>query len=456
LSEEPYFEAMKKFIPVVLGVFLMLLGACSRDLDANMPKVSTADLISVTETTFECGGTVISDGGFDIIRRGICWSSTAEPTASSTNRTEDGTGIGTYRSKVTGLNPETRYYYRAYATNSEGTAYGEESSLVTKKTVSAPTVSTSAISSIELTTAESGGIITENGGDSVVRCGICWDTNPNPTTSSTTKVVLTYSTPVFNCTLANLKYSTKYYVRAFAVNTKGVSYGEEVSFTTKILPEIPMVSVVGNRFQMGSYNGFSNEQPMHWVTLSNFKIATTEVTVELWNAVMSNSQSRNELNNLPISNVSMNEAMDFITRLGLATNKNYRLPTESEWEYVAGEGSGTRTEYATGLNDSATFAQRAWYAVNAVDMIHPVGTLLPNKLGIYDLGGNVKEWCNDWYGDYSSSDLLNPKGPTSGTKKVLRGGSFIDPAFNCRTSIRQYMDPNTRNRTTGFRIAINE
>jgi len=252
-----------------------------------------------------------------------------------------------------------------------------------------------------------------------------------------------------------LNYSTKYYVRAFAVNSKGVSYGENTSFTTKILPEISMVSVVGDRFQMGSYSGSSNEQPVHWVTLSNFKIGMTEVSVELWNAVMPNSQFRNEQNILPISNVTMNMAMDFITRLGLVTNKNYRLPTEAEWEFVAGEGSGPRTIYAAGLNDTVSFAQRAWYAFNADDQIHSIGSLLPNKLGIFDLAGNVSEWCIDWYGDYSNSDVLNPKGPSSGNKKVLRGGSFIDAAANCRTTARQLLDPNTGNRTTGFRIAIN-
>lgn len=440
----------------VIGVLGLMLGACNRDLDAGMPVVSTNGIISFTDTSFECGGTVISDGGNPIVKRGICWSATGEPTIASANKTEDGSGLGTYRSKIFGLAPETRYYYRAYASNSEGTSYGTEHSIVTKKALFVPTVTTNAISSIELTTADCGGIVTDNGGDTVVRYGICWDINPNPTTSLTTKVVLSYSTPVFYCSMANLKYSTTYYVRAFAVNTKGVSYGENKTFKTKTLPEIPLVSIVGGSFQIGSSNGLANEMPVHSVTLSNFKIGTTEVTVNLWNAVMPNSQARNERNILPISNVSMNDAMEFITRLGLATNKNYRLPTEAEWEYVAGEGSGARTFYAVGLNDTVNFSDRAWYANNAGDAIHSVGSLLPNKLGVYDLGGNVMEWCNDWYGDYTSTSVVDPKGPASGNKKVIRGGSFLDPASNCRTSIRLGKDPNTRNATTGFRIALSE
>jgi len=445
---------MKKYIS--LFIFAMLLGACSRDLDTNMPKVQTNGIMSVTDTSFECGGTVISDGGFNITSRGICWSTTDVPTAVEGFKTEDGVGVGVFMSKVVGLDPVTRYYYRAYATNSEGTGYGEVFTFVTKKSVFAPTVTTNLITSIELITAECGGVVTANGGDSVVRCGVCWSTSPNPTTSLTTKVVQNYTTNEFTCSLTALNYSTTYYVRAYAVNTKGVSYGDNQMFTTKVLPSIALVSVTGGTFQMGSYNGLSNEQPVHTVTVNNFKIGKTEVTIEMWNAVMQNSLYRPEQIDLPANNISMNMAMEFVTRLSLATQKNYRLPTEAEWEYAAGEGSGSRTFYAAGVNDTVDFAERAWYSSNANGDTHPVGMLLPNKLGIFDMGGNVSEWCKDWYGEYSSETIVNPKGPQTGNQKVLRGGSFSDDAAGCRTSIRQSLNPASFNRTTGFRIALNE
>lgn len=435
---------------------MMLLSGCSRDLDANLPKVQTNGVISFTDSSFECSVTVASDGGFSIISRGICWSTTEEPMLVDGFKTVDGVGIGTFRSKVNNLSPETRYYYRAYATNSEGTSFGAVQTFVTKKATFVPTVTTNLVESIELITAECGGTVTANGGDAIVRCGICWSTSPDPTTSLDTKVVLTYTSDIFSCTLTELNYSTTYYVRAFAVNAKGVSYGESRMFTTKVLPTIELVSVAGGSFQMGSNSGLSNEQPVHSVTLSDFKIGKTEVSVELWNAVMPSDKFRNEQNVLPISNVSMNSAMDFINRLCLATKKNYRLPSEAEWEYAAGEGSGARALYAAGVNDTLDFMNRAWYTSNAEDQIHPVGQLLPNKLGIFDMGGNVSEWCIDWYGDYSSATVTNPKGPTSGIKKVLRGGSFFDPAINCRTSIRQNLDPNAVRRTNGFRIALSE
>ncbi len=435
---------------------MLLLSGCSRDLDAELPRVQTNGVISLTETSFECGGTVISDGGFNIISRGICWSTSEEPKVVEGFKTVDGVGVGTFRSKVTALSSETRYYYRAYAINSEGIGYGKVQTLVTKKATFVPTVTTNLVESVELITAECGGTVTANGGDSIVRCGICWSTSPDPTTSLDTKVVLTYTSEIFSCSMTDLNYSTTYYVRAFAVNTKGVAYGESRMFTTKVLPTIELVSVAGGSFQMGSSSGLSNEQPVHSVTLSGFKIGKTEVSVELWNAVMQNDKFRNEQNVLPISNVSMNSVMDFITRLCLVTKKNYRLPSEAEWEYAAGEGSGARALYAAGVNDTLDFFNRAWYTSNADDQIHPVGQLLPNDLGIFDMGGNVSEWCNDWYGDYSSATVTNPKGPTSGTKKVLRGGSFIDAAMNCRTSIRQNLDPNIVRRTNGFRIALSE
>jgi hypothetical protein len=328
--------------------------------------------------------------------------------------------------------------------------------MITKTSVQLPRVSTNSVSSIELTTAETGGTITSNGGDSILLCGVCWDVNPNPTTSLTSKMVKTYSSPTFSCSLANLNFSTKYYLRAFAVNSKGVSYGENISFTTKILPDLGMVSITGGSFQMGSTTGLSHEMPVHTVAVGNFKLGAREVTVEQWNAVMPNSLNRNEVNTLPISGVTMNEAMEFVTRLGLATNKNYRLPTEAEWEYVAGEGNAARTLYAVGSNDTSSFGDRAWYVANSDNSVHSVGTLQANKLGVYDMGGNVLEWCNDWYGDYSSATSINPKGPASGTKKVLRGGSFADPAAQCRTSARYYLAPNQWTTQTGFRIALTE
>jgi len=450
-------KKMGKAWAVFSGVLvLMVLIGCSRDLDANLPKVQTNGIISYTDSTFETGGTVLSDGGNSVTSRGICWSSTGEPKAVEGFKTTDGVGIGVFRSKVKGLMSETKYYFRAYATNSEGTAYGEEHSFVTKRLVSIPTIQTSTVSSIELITAECGGSISSNGGDTITRCGICWDTNPNPTTSSATKVVLTHTSDVFSCSMAELNFSTTYYVRAFAVNSKGVAYGETQTFKTKVMPAFDMKSITGGTFQMGSYSGSSNEQPAHWVTLNNFKIGKTEVTVELWNAVMPNDQFRNEVNNLPISNISFNTVMDFITRLGLATKKNYRLPTEAEWEYVAGEGSGTRTSYAMGLKDTVGINNRAWFSLNSDNGTHPVGVLLPNKLGVYDMAGNVAEWCNDWFGDYSSADVTNPKGAASGTKKVYRGGSFSDAPEACRTSARLSLDPNFPKSYIGFRIALNE
>lgn len=448
----------KSFLEAVGMVVLtaLVLSGCSRDADEGLPKVQTNVVISVSDTTFECGGTVLSDGGNKVTSRGLCWSSTSEPMAVEGLMTKDGTGTGTYRSKILGLIPETRYYYRAYATNSQGTSYGEIKMFVTDKGVFAPTVSTGLVTDIELITAECGGYVTATGGDSVVRYGICWGVNPNPTTSSTTKVVLNYTTRDFSCTIANLNYSTTYHVRAFAVNSKGVSYGENRTFTTKVLPPIEMVAVAGGTFSMGSNNGLSNEQPVHSATLGNFKLGKTEVTIELWNAVMPNSMNRNEVNNLPVSGVTFNTVMDFITRLGLATKKNYRLPTEAEWEYAAGGGQGSRFLYAAGLNDTVGFSARSWFSLNSDAEKHTVASLLPNNLGIFDLAGNVAEWCNDWYGDYTSEALSNPKGPSSGTKKVFRGGSLSDDPAKCKTTARQNLDPNTPNSTLGFRIALTE
>lgn len=449
---------MKKWFGGVLavGCTVLVLSSCARNLVEDLPAVMTSGIISLTETSFESGGNVTDEGVDAVTKRGLCWNTAGSPTVAASTKTVDGAGLGIFRSRVTNLLPDTKYYFRAYATNSAGTVYGAEFHTVTKKSVTIPTTTTLPISDIELTSAVSGGIVVAHGGDTVVRCGICWDVNPDPTTSSAGKVVLNYSTPVFDCTLTGLKHSTKYYVRSYAVNTKGVAYGENISFTTKTLPEIAMTSVPGGMFQMGSYGGSSNEQPVHWVTLNRFKMGVKEVTVELWNAVMPNAESRNLQNNLPVSNVNFNDVMTFITRLGLATNTNYRLPTEAEWEYVAGEGAANRTLYATGSNDTVGFGQRAWYEGNAEGTVQPVGALLPNKLGLYDLAGNVKEWCMDWYGEYDTADATNPKGQPSGTMKVLRGGAYNESALSNSIGKRTALEPNKTNSTIGFRIALSE
>lgn len=195
------------------------------------PAVTTVSPSEVTSSSAVSGGNVTSDGGSAVTARGVAWSKDHNPTVSLSTKTMNGTGTGSYVSSISGLEPGVTYYVRAYATNANGTSYGEELSFTTD--IELPTVQTEAISSISSKTACSGGKVISNGGASISAYGIVWNTSPNPTIDLSSKTKETASYTNFSSTMSNLKPNTKYYVRAYATNSKGTAYGNELSFTTK-------------------------------------------------------------------------------------------------------------------------------------------------------------------------------------------------------------------------------
>ena len=217
-----------------------------------------------------------------------------------------------------------------------------------------------------------------------------------------------------------------------------------------------MVAVKGGTFTMGctSEQGGdcdSDEKPTHSVTLSDYYIGKFEVTQELWQAVMGNNPGDFKGNNLPVEQVSWNDIQDFIRKLNQKTGANFRLPTEAEWEYAARGGNKSNGYKYSGSN---SIDNVAWYTSNSGSKTHPVGTKSPNELGIYDMSGNVWEWCQDWYGSYSSGSQTNPTGPSAGSRRVLRGGGWLNFARRCRVSYRHSDDPDYWNNNSGFRLVL--
>ena len=218
-----------------------------------------------------------------------------------------------------------------------------------------------------------------------------------------------------------------------------------------------MIFVEGGTFQMGATSeqgsdAYDNEKPVHQVTLSDYYIGETEVTQELWQAVMgSNPSDFNTSNQLPVELVTWNDCQTFITRLNELTGKQFRLPTEAEWEYAARGGNLSQGYTYSGSNDINAVA---WYRDNSDDMTHEVGTKAPNELGIYDMTGNVEEWCQDWYGSYSSDAQTNPTGPSSGSRRVYRGGFCWTPVGGCRVSYRFSCKPSDTYNYIGLRLAL--
>ena len=218
-----------------------------------------------------------------------------------------------------------------------------------------------------------------------------------------------------------------------------------------------MVGVEGGTFTMGATSEqgtsdpYDDEYPTHSVTLSNFAIGETEVTQELWQAVMGSNPSYFKGSNKPVEYVSWNECQTFISRLNSLTGKNFRLPTEAEWEYAARGGNKSRGYKYAGSN---TLSDVAWYSDNSSSTTHDVKGKQPNELGLYDMSGNVFEWCQDWFGTYSSSAQTNPTGPASGSSRVFRGGSWDGTAGGCRVSFRNDYTPTFYNSNLGLRLAL--
>jgi formylglycine-generating enzyme required for sulfatase activity len=225
----------------------------------------------------------------------------------------------------------------------------------------------------------------------------------------------------------------------------------------KLLKDI--VYVRGGTFTMGctSEQGndcYSDERPIHSVRINGFIMGKYEVTQSQWQAVMgSNPSSFKGCGECPVDKVSWNDIQEFIRKLQKLTGKRFRLPTEAEWEFAARGGTRSRGyQYAGGDNLNSV----AWFEDNSNQKTHPVGQKAPNELGLYDMNGNVWEWCSDWYGGYDNSPSTNPKGPSSGANRVLRGGGWDDSAEDCRVASRDYDFPSYRDNSFGFRVALSQ
>ena len=217
-----------------------------------------------------------------------------------------------------------------------------------------------------------------------------------------------------------------------------------------------MVRVEGGTFRMGATSeqgsdAEGDEKPVHSVTLSGYYIGKTEVTQALWKAVMGSNPSSFKGDNLPVECVSWDDCQEFIRKLNSMTGQNFRLPTEAEWEFACRGGNNSRGYKYSGSNNLGSVA---WYDGNSGNKTHPVGTKAPNELGIYDMSGNVWEWCSDWFANYSSGAQTNPTGPYGGSRRVCRGGSWYSFVRCCRSSIRINYFPTYRGYYLGLRLAL--
>ena len=320
-----------------------------------------------------------------------------------------------------------------------------------------------------------------------------WQINSEFTPDNNTTVTVSRKTAlimlVLDCSSSlGSQFST---VKTQATNfiSKLAGYGNDSKFTAIDIDNVDifdslsydeMVKVEGGTFTMGAtaeqgsdYD--SDELPTHQVTLSDYYIGKYEVTQQLWEYVMSYSGTCADGSSMsayasdvwlgsdpsssygvgdyyPAYYVSYYDIVDiFLPRLNKITGRTYRLPTEAEWEFAARGGKQSKGYKYSGSDNIGVVA---WYTGNSGGKTHQVGTKEPNELGIYDMSGNVWEWCGDWYGSYSSSAQTNPTGPSSGSYRVLRGGSWDNNAWYCRVSNRINRYPSSRYGINGFRVVL--
>ena len=218
-----------------------------------------------------------------------------------------------------------------------------------------------------------------------------------------------------------------------------------------------MIFVSGGSFTMGASvsdtYAFNDERPAHQVELSNFYIGKYLITQAQWVKIMGTNPSRIKGTDLPVENISWNDVQEFLIKLNVSTGKKYRLPTEAEWEYAARGGCKSQRFKYSGSDD---INKVAWYRGNAEGKTHPVGSKAPNELGIYDMTGNVYEWCQDFYSSryYEGAPSQNPRGISSGLHHVLRGGSYHTDVDFCHISNRNYNRPGRRYSYYGIRLAL--
>lgn len=222
-------------------------------------------------------------------------------------------------------------------------------------------------------------------------------------------------------------------------NTGGV-FTDKSGIRFKLIP--------AGSFSMGSDDGHSYEAPVHKVTLTKpFYLGITEVTQAQWERVMDNNPSKFKGGNLPVETVSWEDALEFCGRLSKKEGVKYRLPTEAEWEYAC--RAGTATAYYWGNEADGGYC---WYNENSGGRTREVGTAKPNPWGLYDMAGNVWEWCLDFHGDYSAGEMIDPLGPAEGFDRVLRGGSWFISLDYCRSACRDWSGQGYRKEDGGLRV----
>lgn len=443
-----------------------------------LPSVSSVTIsdIGVGKATFSAK--LLDDGNGKVSDCGFCYSTSANPTISDA-KISYGKTTGDFGKTVTGLTENTEYHVRAYAINELGTAYSEDVKFKTEE-VTPPVLSAVTMGIVSNTYAEVEATVSSMGNGTLVDAGFVYSLNPYPTLDD--KLLSCGKNTTLKSKIQGLQPETRYYIRAYATNQKGTAYGAEKTFTTTktvVNPyttitvettygsvQFDMAKVEGGTFIMGAQSASSSqanydsdadsdEKPTHSVTLSPYYIGKTEVTQQLWYVVMGSypniSSKYGRGDDYPVYNVTYSQCEQFIKKLKTLTGKTFRLPTEAEWEFAARGGKNTNGYKYSG---GSTVGTVAWYGSNSSNKTHPVAQKTANGINVFDMSGNVWEWCSDWFGNYSMSSQTDPTGAISGPGHVIRGGGYNDASTECRVSVRSNASATSSFTTLGLRLVM--
>lgn len=472
------------------------------------PQFDSVAIRDITQTRVFIQTQIPDDQGWEISQRGFVWGLSELPTLDLPTRATLGAGTGSFSLRLEGLQPGTRYHARPFAENVYGIFYGPA---ISWQTIGSGIPSFGAMQvnqvrpiSVDVTSE----VLAENGLPSWER-GFVYAQTELPEVGRSLQFRMNPGLGVFSATLPDLFPRTSYFVRPYVINSQGTYYGTQSQFTTPsadapvYLPEL--VDIPGGIFILGDTRdeGQSQEKPTKQVAISRFAMGKYEITYrefkefveatgyvteteQLGSSIVYRKGSQSfafqsgvnwrhdyigelvtELNfTTPVLHVTWEDAMAYCRWLSRITNRIFRLPTEAEWEYAAGGGTGMKTRFGNGQNQALptemNFNPTLVTSISTAGLFRerpvPVGSgTRPNALGLYDMSGNVWEWCLDWYDPLyyqRSFPSADPKGPDQSVdgRRSRRGGFWRDEAFFCRVTFRDGFPADIRSSTIGFRV----
>ncbi len=449
-----YITIMKRTFLTMIFLSLFLFG-CKPD--SELPTVVTQELSEITANSVKISYEVTADGGAEVTSSGVCWSTSQNPTIDDA-KTIDGNGIGKFTSQLHDLLPSTTYYVRSYAVNSVGVSYGEKMGFVTLAENNGGDDNDGDDNGGDDNGGDDNGG-DDNGGDDNGGDDNGGDDNGGDDNGGDD-----------NGGDDNGGDDNGGDDNGGDDNGGDDNGGDDNGGDDNGENEVLDITVNGVTFNMilvksGTFNmgaqkddpnapnydeeAWSREAPVHQVTLSDYYIAEAEVTQELWKAVMGSNPSHFEGDKRPVEQTTWYDCQNFINALNQLTGLNFRFPTEAEWEFAARGGNGSQGYKYSG---SDNIDEIAWYSADG-KKTSDVMTKAPNELGIYDMSGNVMEWCSDAFGDYSSEPQIDPTGP-NGVDRVVRGGCCLSTATYCRIALRNFLHPGGTSYGIGMRLAL--